>query len=135
MGMFGAMEASGSGLSVFRTWIEATANNIANTQSIGQAPGADPYRTEKVIAHAGSADGEDFGAHVTRIVKADDTDRPKYEPDHPFADPVTGEVKYPGVDMGEEMVNMVVAQRGYQANVTALQYARDAYQAALRLGR
>ena len=135
MGMFGAMEASGSGLKVFRTWLEATSNNIANTQSINLTPGGDPYRTERVVATAGSESGEDFGAHVTRIVKADDTDQIKYDPEHPLADPVTGEVKYPGVDMGEEMVNMVVAQRGYQANVTAVQYARDAYQAALRLGR
>ena len=48
-------------------------------------------------------------------------------------DPVTGEVKKSNVDMGTEMVNLVAAQRGFQANVSVLQQARDAYQAALRL--
>lgn len=138
MAMFGALQAAGSGLNVFRTWIEATSNNVANLQSVNLTPGGEPFKTELVIATSASSysgDSNAHGARVVDVVKRDEIGRPKYEPEHPLADPVTGEVTYPGVDMGEQMVNMVVAQRGYQANVTIMQYARDAYQSALRLGR
>lgn len=138
MAMFGALQTAGSGLNVFRTWIEATANNVANMHSINLTPGGEPFKTELVIATSASAQAGDSSAHgakVVEVVKRDEVGRPKYEPEHPLADPETGEVTYPGVDMGEQMVNMVAAQRGYQANVTVMQYARDAYQSALRLGR
>lgn len=138
MAMFGALQAAGSGLNLFRTWLEATADNVSNMQSINLTPGGEPFKSNLVIATSASAatgDGDAHGARVVRIVKKDETARPKYEPDNPMADPVTGEVKYPGIDMGEQMVNMVAAQRGYQVNVSMMQYARDAYQSALRLGR
>ena len=130
MGLFDAMQASGAGMNVMRTWLDATANNIANTQSVAK-PGEKPFASQLVIAGS-NEDG--LGSHVVDIVSRDETAQPKYEPEHPYADK-DGMVYYPGIDMGVEMTNMVVAQRGYQANITALQTARDAYQAALRLGR
>jgi flagellar basal-body rod protein FlgC len=137
VGVFSVMEIAGSGLNVFRTWLDATADNISNMQSIGTTPGGQPFRSKLVIAQANGVDGADgeHGAHVVNVVRQDEQSRPLYDPGHPLADPVTGEVKYPGVDLNQEMVNAVVAQRGYQANISVLQYARDAYQAALRLGR
>ena len=139
MGMFGALQTAGSGLNVFRTWLEATADNVANMQSVDvNTPGGEPFKSKLVIAAANDqgfgAASSGHGARVVEIVDKDETERIKFEPDHPLADE-NGEVKYPGVDMGEQMVNAVVAQRGYQANIQVMQYARDAYQAALRLGR
>ena len=137
MAMFGAMAASASGLTVFRTFLDATSNNIANMQSMGDtADGTtDAFKTELVVAQAGAEGDGSRGARVTSIERrADEMGRPVFDPEHPYADE-NGIVTYPGVDLSEQMVNMVVAQRGYQANVTAIQYARDAYQAALRLGR
>lgn len=139
MGMFGALQTAGTGLNVFRTWLEATADNVANMQSVdADTPGGEPFKTKLVIATAndgGFGAAAAHGARVVEIVSREETERVKFEPDHPLADPQTGEVKYPGVDMGEQMVNAVAAQRGYQANISVMQYARDAYQAALRLGR
>jgi len=130
MGLFDAMQASGAGMTVMRTWLDATANNISNTQSIAK-PGEKPFESQLVVAEANE---NGLGSHVVEIRSADETPSPKFEPGHPYAD-AQGMVYYPGIDMGVEMTNMVVAQRGYQANITALQTARDAYQAALRLGR
>ena len=130
MGMFDAMQASGSGMSVMRTWLDATADNLSNMQSAARA-GETPFRTRLVLAEANE---EGLGSHVVTILDKDESPSPKFEPGHPFAD-ANGMVNFPGVDMGVEMTNMVIAQRGYQANITALQTARDAYQAALRLGR
>lgn len=138
MGMFGALQTAGTGLNVFRTWLEATADNVANMQSVDvDTPGGEPFKTKLVIAASNDEGlGADaaHGARVVGIVRKEETERIKFEPDHPLADE-NGEVKYPGVDMGEQMVNAVAAQRGYQANISVMQYARDAYQAALRLGR
>jgi flagellar basal-body rod protein FlgC len=135
MGVFGALEAAGSGMRVFKTWLDVTADNVSNMNSIGATPGAEPFKTELVIAEANadSSDPNAHGARVREITHRVEDASPQYDPQHPYADPATGEVKYPGVDVGEQMVNMIAAQRGYQANVSVLQQARDSYQAALRL--
>lgn len=130
MALFDAMQASASGMTVMRTWLDATADNLSNMQSAAE-PGEAPFRSRLVLAQA-NEDG--LGSRVVSIRSRDETPQPKFDPGHPFADE-NGMVNFPGVDMGVEMTNMVVAQRAYQANITALQTARDAYQAALRLGR
>jgi flagellar basal-body rod protein FlgC len=133
MGMFAALQAAGSGMNVFKTWIDATANNIANQNSTtALTPGADAFKSELVIAQA-NEDPSNPGAHVVQLSHSTDEAGREYDPQSPLADPATGEVKKSNVDMGTEMVNLVAAQRGFQANVSVLQQARDAYQAALRL--
>ena len=133
MAMFAAMQAAASGMGVFKQWIDSTANNVANMNSTtGLTPGSDAFKSELVIAQAND-DPSNPGAHVVTITHDTSEDAREYDPQSPLADPVTGEVKKPNVDLGEEMVNLVAAQRGYQANLNVLQSARDAYQAALRL--
>ena len=132
MAMFAAMQAAASGMNVFKTWIDTTANNVANQNSVSLTPGGEPFQSQLVIAQA-NEDPNNPGAHVVEITNKNDTSAREYDPQSPLADPVTGEVKKPNVDLGEEMVNLVAAQRGYQANLNVLQSARDAYQAALRL--
>ena len=133
MGMFAALQAAGSGMNVFKTWIDTTANNIANQNSTtALTPGAQGFQAELVIAQA-NEDPNNPGAHVVQYARTTDETGREYDPQSPLADPVTGEVKKSNVDMGTEMVNLVAAQRGFQANVSVLQQARDAYQAALRL--
>jgi flagellar basal-body rod protein FlgC len=57
-----------------------------------------------------------------------------YEPDHPLADEA-GYVKYPDIDLGDQMSQMIMAQRGYQANLAVVERATEAYKAALMLGK
>jgi flagellar basal-body rod protein FlgC len=57
-----------------------------------------------------------------------------FEPNHPLAD-ANGYVRYPDIDMSEQMGSMIMAQRGYQANLAVVDRARTAYEAALQLGR
>jgi flagellar basal-body rod protein FlgC len=57
-----------------------------------------------------------------------------YEPDNPMANE-DGYVRYPDIDMGDQMVSLMMAQRGYQANLAVVERATNAYQAALRLGK
>ena len=56
------------------------------------------------------------------------------EPSNPLAD-AQGNVRYPGIDLSEQMVTMLIAQRAYQANLSVVDRVKDAYQAALALGK
>ena len=58
----------------------------------------------------------------------------KYDPGHPDADE-NGYVAMPNINLMEEMVNMISASRGYEANVTALKAAKDMALKALEIGR
>jgi flagellar basal-body rod protein FlgC len=57
-----------------------------------------------------------------------------HEPAHPLAD-ADGNVRYPDIDLGSQMTQLIMAQRGYQANLAVVDRAKDAYTAALQLGR
>ena len=57
-----------------------------------------------------------------------------HEPDHPLAD-ADGNVRYPDIDMAEQMGALIMAQRGYQANAAVVDRARESYLAALEIGR
>ena len=130
MGLFDAMDTAGSGVHMSRVWMDSTSDNIANLNTIRPA-GEEPFRARLVIAQA--ARGQE-GVQVAGIaLKAGDPVR-TYEPEHPLADG-EGYITRPHVDMAEEMTHMLVAQRHYQANLSVMTQARDAYQAALAIGR
>jgi flagellar basal-body rod protein FlgC len=57
-----------------------------------------------------------------------------YEPDNPVAD-ANGYVRYPDIDLSEQMGSLIMAQRGYQANAAVVDRAKETYQAALQIGR
>jgi flagellar basal-body rod protein FlgC len=69
--------------------------------------------------------GARFGSGEGRMV---------HEPDNPIAD-ANGYVKYPDIDLGDQMTELLMAQRGYQANLAVVERATNAYQAALQLGK
>ena len=57
-----------------------------------------------------------------------------YEPGHPDAD-ADGMVKYPDINVVEEMVSLMTAQRGYEANVTTMETVKSMYNKALEIGK
>jgi flagellar basal-body rod protein FlgC len=134
MSGFNAIETSGNGIKTFRTWLDSIADNIANVHSVVR-PGAEAFEPHLVVAEAiEGSDGIGKGSRVREIAKGGNGERVEYDPGHPYAD-ADGLVRYPGVDMGEEMTHLIAAQRGYQANLNALEKVRDAYESALRIGR
>ncbi len=44
-------------------------------------------------------------------------------------------MRYPDIDLASQMTQLIMAQRGYQANLTVIDRAKDSYQAALGIGR
>jgi flagellar basal-body rod protein FlgC len=136
--IFSTLSTASSGLSVFRTWMDAVSDNLANLDTV--RPGNEQAFQERflVVQSTGSSDaavtGAPAGAAVAGIVLGDPAGRLVHEPGHPLAD-ADGMVRYPNVDLGDQMTQLMVAERGYQANLSVIDRARDAYLAALSLGK
>lgn len=126
--MFNALHISGSGLTVMRTWMDAVSDNIANINT-ARGTDAEAFRARYIEAIAGEP-----GVAVGGIELGDSEGRLVHQPDHPLAD-AEGLVRYPSIDLGDQMTQMMVAQRAYQANLSVIDRARDSYLAALSIGR
>jgi flagellar basal-body rod protein FlgC len=147
MSLFGGLEISASGLTAERLRMDVTAENLANAQTTRGADGQ-PYRRKEVIlqetpgsfgatlsAAMGGGDGSAGGVQVAGVVQ--DTATPLkrvYDPGHPDAD-AQGYVAMPNVDTVTEMVDLIGAQRAYEANVTAMQAAKQMFSRTLDLLR
>jgi flagellar basal-body rod protein FlgC len=135
--VFSALESSRNGLSVYKTWLDAIADNIANVNTVRPA-GEDAFAARYVVAEAvdygnAAAPGVGNGARVSRVAFGPSEGRAVYAPDHPYADE-EGLIRVPDIDMNEQMTSLIVAQRSYQANISVVERARAAYEAALRIG-
>ena len=148
MSMFGGMEISASALTVQRLRMNVTADNLANAQTTRTADGT-PYRRKEVTLQA-VGDGA-FGAQLTKAmgggsgvapggvqateISEDETSgKLVYDPSHPDAD-AQGYVRMPNVDTVTEMVDLIDAQRAYEANVTAMSAAKQMFAKTLEILR
>lgn len=127
--MFGALDAAASGVSLGKTWMDVTADNVANVNTVRPA-GQAPFRATMVVAQSMP---DTLGVAVQRLVEQGGKPDVVYDPENPLADKA-GYVTRPKVDLTEEMTNMLMAERLYQANLSVMQQARDSYEQALKLG-
>lgn len=130
MTLLGAIGIAGSGVGVYRKWLDAVSDNIANLDNVAATSGP-AFRARYVLAQP---DGSGAGAQIGGVVFGSAEGRLVHEPDHPLAD-ADGMVRYPDIDLGQQMGHLIMAQRAYQANLTVVTRAHDAYEAALQLGR
>lgn len=130
MGMFGALDTAVTGVNVHGTWMDAIADNVANVNTVNPAD-QEPFRAEMVQVES---IGGGAGVQVRQIARKADDPVLVYDPENPLADEA-GYVKRPVVDMSEEMTNMLIASRAYQANLNVMDRVRDAYLKALEIGR
>ena len=134
MAMFDTLGISASGLMVNRKWMDAVSDNMSNLNTVNPYDQA-PFKERLVVAQAVDYGSGTGGVRVARVeFGGDPQGRIVYEPDHPLANE-EGYVRYPDIDMGDQMVSLMMAQRGYQANLAVVERATNAYQAALRLGK
>ena len=129
MTIFGAIGMAGTGMTVTRKWMDAISDNLANASTV-TAMSEEAFRTRYVVAQE-MADG---GVQVAGVALGAAEGRLVHEPDHPLAD-ADGYVRYPDVDMASQMTQLIMAQRGYQANAAVVSRATESYQAALQIGR
>jgi len=144
MSLFGGLEISASALTAERLRMDVTAENLANAQTTRGADGQ-PYRRKEVVLQEGAGsfgatlnaamgDGAAPGVQVAAIVEDATPLKRIYDPGHPDAN-ADGYVEMPNVDTVTEMVDLISAQRAYEANVTAMQAAKQMFTKTLELLR
>jgi flagellar basal-body rod protein FlgC len=133
--VFDAMNSAGSGMSTYQTWLDAIADNISNVNTISPTSG-NAFQAEYVQAQANpTGDGAvGGGVQVTGIAHSSAAGRLTYDPENPQAD-ATGYVRLPDIDMGEQMGNLIMAQRAFQANASVVDRVYETYQSAIDIGK
>lgn len=120
-----ALKVAASGLTAQSERLRIVSENMANAQSTGSAPGADPYR-RKTITFAAALDRASGGTEVD-VMKYDRDPSAfpvEFMPGHEAAD-ARGYVKMPNVNMLVEMSDLREANRSYEANLQVFKQARD----------
>ena len=127
---FDAIGIAGTGLNLHRHWLDAISDNLANINTAKPTDGA-AFQARYVVAQEGEGVS---GVYVAGAALGNAEGRMVYEPDNPVADE-KGYVRYPDIDLSEQMGSLIMAQRGYQANAAVVDRAKETYQAALQIGR
>ena len=138
MATFPVLSTMANGLTVFRTWMDAVGDNIANLNT-AKRTSESAFQARYIVAEAvdyGTAaqPGIGTGSRVAGVQFGSAQGRLQYDPDNPLAD-ADGMVRMPDIDLASQMTQLIQAQRGYQANLAVVDRARDAYLAALQIGR
>ena len=120
-----AMTISARGMAAQTVRLRVVAENLANADTTGSAPGADAYR-RKTVSFETRMDSA-LGAETVRVkqVGRDASDLPlRYDPSNPAAN-AGGYVKTPNVSSFVEMMDMREAERSYSANLAVMQATRS----------
>ncbi|HEU5021567.1 MAG TPA: flagellar basal body rod protein FlgC [Bryobacteraceae bacterium] len=129
MSLFSAISVSASGMEAQRIRAELIAGNLANADTT-RTPDGGPYRRRDAVFSTAPVEGsfeESLAAAGVRVasisVDGSDPER-RYLPGHPDADK-DGYVAFPKIHPPEEMVDLMGASRGYEANVAAIATVKD----------
>ncbi len=120
-----ALTISARGMDAQTTRLRVIAENLANQDTTGDTPGADPYR-RKTITFQDKMDAA-LGDETVQVkeIGTDKSDFPKrYDPSHPAAD-AQGYVHMPNVNSFVEVMDMREAQRSFSANLNVMQVTRS----------
>ena len=129
MGAFDLLGIAHSSMTTHQTWLDALGHNIANVNTARPTNQA-AFQAEYVMAEA-QADG---GVGISGMALGDPNGRLVHMPDHPLAD-ANGYVRMPDIDMASEMSQLIMAQRGFQAQASVVRNAQEVYSSALSIGR
>ena len=146
MSLFAALSVGASGMAAQRERASLLVENIANSETT-RTPEGGPYRRKDAIfssdaagsAFASELDSQLGGQQLTGVKVAGisvDNSAPekRYLPGHPDAD-AEGYVSMPKVNPAEDMVDLIGANRSYQANVAAMSAVKDMIQKSIDLLR
>ena len=128
-------DVAGSALSAQSVRLNTIASNLANADTVGRTPDG-AYKPIEPTFESAPLRGQE-GMSGVKVLRVDPSEKPaikRYEPGHPMAD-AEGYIYAPDVDPVAQMVNLISASRGYQANVEVLNSARELALATLTIGR
>jgi flagellar basal-body rod protein FlgC len=127
---FDAIGIAGTALTVHRKWLDAISDNIANVNT-ARPTDEDAFQARYVVAQAGEGTS---GVYVQGAAWGSAEGRLVYDPDNPIADD-QGMVRMPDIDLASQMSQLIMAQRGYEANAAVVDRAKTSYEAALQIGK
>jgi flagellar basal-body rod protein FlgC len=139
MSLMTAIEVGASGLTAQRKRLEVHVGNLVNANTIQRA-GIEPYRKKEVVFTSTSPE-QSFGAlfddavqgvAISDIVTDMSAPQKSYEPNNPHADK-DGNVFYPNISAMGEMMDVMSATRSYEANLQAVNMAKDMQQKTLEI--
>jgi flagellar basal-body rod protein FlgC len=137
-GIFGGLNVSASGMTAERLRMDVIAENLANADTTKGTDGQ-PYRRKEVVLQQAGGNGGTFadalnGVDVVGITQDMSPLKRVYDPGNPAADK-QGYVSMPNVEPVTEMVDLITASRGYEANVQALQASKTMFNRTLDILR
>lgn len=125
MDLYQSMAVSASGLKAQGTRLKVISENLANANTTAETPGDLPYRRKTVIFKNELDRAMDVDKVRVAKVDVDKGDfQRRYDPSHPSAD-ADGYVLMPNVNSVVEAMDMREAQRSYEANLSAIDTARQ----------
>ncbi len=137
MNLLDTLSVTASGLTAQRVRLQTVASNMANARTTRTEEGG-PYKRRMPVFRS---NGPDFGdaldqaiarVEVTEIAESDDPPVQVFDPGHPDAD-ADGYVAYPNVNVLEEMVDMMLTARTYEANTKVVEVTRGMANTALEI--
>jgi flagellar basal-body rod protein FlgC len=144
MSLFSLLSVSESGMTAQRSRAELLVENLANAETT-RTPEGGPYRRKDAVFETAPADtpfssvfesqlGQPSGVRVSQVTIDDSEPERRYMPGHPDADK-DGYVSFPKINPAEDMVDLMGASRGFEANVSAISAVKDMIQKSIDLLR
>ncbi|MFD1627539.1 flagellar basal body rod protein FlgC [Azospirillum griseum] len=125
MDLYKSMAVSASGMKAQGTRLKVISENLANANTTAETPGDLPYR-RKVVTFQNVLDRQ-MDVDKVKVGKIDVDKKEfqrRFDPSHPSAD-ADGYVLLPNVNSVVEAMDMREAQRSYEANLSAIDTARQ----------
>lgn len=159
MAFLSSLDIGGSALSAQRLRMDIISQNIANQETYNTAVGGDPYcrqlvvfsekkKFSDVLKSYEKNDGPRYrhgtyylgnrtkykyaGVTVASVVDDDAPYVPVYDPDNPLADE-EGYIYKSNVDNTKEQIDLLAAQRSYEANASAVAAVKSMLTKAMSL--
>jgi flagellar basal-body rod protein FlgC len=141
--LFSSLSVSASGMNAQRTRAELLVENLANAETT-RTPEGGPYRRKDVVFQsqevgspfsgvlADEMNGGSTGVGISNVITDQRDPEKRYLPGHPDAG-ADGYVSFPRLNPAEEMVDLVSASRGYQANVASMTSVKEMLQRSIDL--
>jgi len=136
MDWFGVFRVSSSALEAQRTRMNSIASNMANAHSTRTLEGG-PYKRKDVVFSTKEIETGEKGLEGVQVAQVVEDKTPPtmvYDPGHPDADK-NGYVAMPNVNVIEEMTNMMMATRAYEASVAAFNMSKSMVTKSFEIGR
>jgi flagellar basal-body rod protein FlgC len=136
MTIFPVFDTASSALRTNRVWMDAISDNLANVNTVRPydqpAFQARYVEAQELPANPGDPIGVGGGVEVASIQYGDSTGIQRYEPGNPLAN-AQGIVRSPNIDVGQNMTDLIIAQRAYQLNLAVVDRASQSYQQAIQI--